>query len=207
MPETGVPGSAAASIAGVVLAAGSSTRMGRNKLLLSLGGEPMVRRTVRATLQVGLEPVVVVLGHESDHVRVAISGLGCRTVLNPDHAQGVRLSVQVGIREVSAEARAAVVILADMPFVTAAMIRALADRYREGTSLLVSSQYGDVNAPPTLYDRSVFSEMLAITGEGCGKQVVRRHLHEAAIVTWPAASLADIDLPEEYERIRAQFAD
>jgi molybdenum cofactor cytidylyltransferase len=204
MPETGVAGSAAVSIAGVVLAAGSSTRMGRNKLLLALDGEPMVRRTVRATLQAGLEPVVVVLGHEPEHVREAISGLGCRTVLNPDHAHGVRLSVQVGIREVSA-ARAAVVVLADMPFVTAAMIRALVDRYREGTSPLVSSQYGDVSAPPTLYDRSLFSEMLAMTGEGCGKQVVRGHLHEAAIVTWPAASLADIDLPEDYEHIRAQL--
>ncbi len=207
MPETGVPGSAAVSIAGVVLAAGSSTRMGRNKLLLALDGEPMVRRTVRATLQAGLEPVVVVLGHEPDHVREAISGLGCRTVLNPDHAQGVRLSVQVGIREVSTEARAAVVTLADMPFVTAAMIHALVDRYCEGTSLLVSSQYGEVNAPPTLYDRSLFTEMLAMTGEGCGKQVVRRHLQEAAIVNWPAASLVDIDLPEEYERIRAQLGD
>jgi molybdenum cofactor cytidylyltransferase len=113
--------------------------------------------------------------------------------------------VQAGIREVSAEARAAVVILADMPFVTAAMIHALVDRYCEGTSLLVSSQYGEVNAPPTLYDRSLFTEMLAMTGEGCGKQVVRRHLHEAAIVNWPAASLADIDLPEDYERIRGQL--
>ncbi len=206
MPETGAAGSVggAVSIAGVVLAAGSSTRMGRNKLLLTLDGEPMVRRTLRATLEAALEPVVVVLGHEPERVREAISGLGCRTVVNPDHAQGVRLSVQVGIREVS-EARAAVVILADMPFVTAAMIRALVDRYRESTSPLVSSQYGDVNAPPTLYDRSLFPEMLAMTGEGCGKQVVRRHLHEAAFVTWPEAALADVDLPEDYERIRAQL--
>jgi molybdenum cofactor cytidylyltransferase len=194
----------AAYIAGVVLAAGSSMRMGRNKLLLALIGEPMVRRTVRASLDAGLDPVVVVLGHEAERVREAIWGLGCRTVVNPDHAKGVRLSVQVGIGEVS-EARAAVVILADMPFVTAAMVRSLVDSYREGTSPLVSSQYGDVNAPPTLYDRSLFPEMLAMTGEGCGKQVVRRHLHEAAFVSWPAAALADVDLPEDYERIRAQL--
>jgi molybdenum cofactor cytidylyltransferase len=163
-----------------------------------------VRRTVRASLDAGLDPVVVVLGHEAERVRQAIWGLGCRTVVNPDHAKGVRLSVQVGIGEVS-EARAAVVILADMPFVTAAMVRSLVDSYREGTSPLVSSQYGDVNAPPTLYDRSLFAEMLAMTGEGCGKQVVRRHLHEAAFVSWPAAALADVDLPEDYERIRAQL--
>ena len=201
MPEANAKG----PVAGVVLAAGSSSRMGRNKLLLTLDEEPMVRRTVRAALEAGLEPVVVVLGHEPERVKEAIAGLGCRTVVNPDHAQGVRVSLHAGIRELPAEARAAVVILADMPFVTAAMIRSLVDRYREGAAPLVSSQYGEVNAPPTLYDRSLFPELLAMTGEGCGKQVVRRHLHEAVIVDWPEAALADVDVPEDYERIRTQL--
>jgi molybdenum cofactor cytidylyltransferase len=180
--------------------------MGRNKLLLALDDEPMVRRAVRAALEAGLEPVVVVLGHDAARVREAIGGLHCRMIVNPDHAQGVRLSVQMGIRKVPAQARAAVVILADMPFVTAAMIRALVTRYREGKAPLVSSQYGDVNAPPTLYDRSLFPELLAMGGEGCGKQVVRRHLGEAAVVSWPEAALADVDVPEDYERIRARLA-
>jgi CTP:molybdopterin cytidylyltransferase MocA len=69
----------------------------------------------------------------------------------------------------------------------------------------VVSQYGEVNAPPTIYARSLFPELLAMTGEGCGKQVVRRHIHEAAIVSWPEVALADIDVPEDYERIRAQL--
>jgi molybdenum cofactor cytidylyltransferase len=97
------------------------------------------------------------------------------------------------------------VILADMPFVTADMIRAVADRYRAGDAPLVVSEYGDVNAPPTLYDRALFGELLASTGEGCGKQVVRRHQAEAAVVAWPEAALFDVDAPEDYERIGAQI--
>jgi molybdenum cofactor cytidylyltransferase len=194
-----------AKVAGVVLAAGSSTRMGRNKLLLELDGEPLVRRAVRAAIDAGLVPVVVVLGHEAERVRQAIEGLACRTVVNPDHLSGVRTSLQAGVRQVPADAGAAVVILPDMPFITAAMIRTVMDRYREGGARLVVSQYGAVNAPPTLYDRSLFEELLAMSGEGCGKQVVKRHLAEAVRVDWPEAALSDVDRPEDYERIRAQL--
>jgi molybdenum cofactor cytidylyltransferase len=192
-------------VAGVILAAGSSTRMGRNKLLLELDGEPLVRRAVRAALEAPLGWVVAVLGHEADRVREALTGLPCLTVVNPDHARGVRLSLQTGIREVPEEAAAAVVVLADMPFVTAEMIAAVAARYREGGAPLVVSEYGPVNAPPTLYDRALFGELLSMGGEGCGKQVLRRHTHEAAFVPWPEAALADVDLPEDYERIGAEL--
>jgi molybdenum cofactor cytidylyltransferase len=192
-------------VAGVVLAAGSSTRMGHNKMLLDAGGEPLVRRAVRAAIDAGLDPVVVVLGHEAPRVAEAVAGLDCRTVLNPDHAQGARLSMQAGLRALPAEAQAAVVMLADMPFVTADMVRRLAERYRAGGVPLVLSAYGDVNAPPTLYDRALFAELLASTEEGCGKPVVRRHLAEAAVLAWPPEALADVDEPEDYRRLTAQI--
>jgi molybdenum cofactor cytidylyltransferase len=192
-------------VAAVVLAAGTSSRMGRNKMLMELGGEPLARRAVRAALDAGADPVIAVLGHEADGVRAVLAGLPCRTVVNADYAQGVRLSLQAGVRALPADARAVVVVLADMPFVTAAMIRAVMDRYRGGAAPLVVSEYGGVNAPPTLYDRALFDELLAMTGEGCGKQVVKRHRQEAVPVPWPEAALADVDVPEDYERIAAQL--
>ena len=76
-------------IAGVVLAAGSSARMGTNKLLLELGGELVIRRAVRRTLEAGLDPALVVLGHDADKIRGALAGLPCRPVLNPDWADGM----------------------------------------------------------------------------------------------------------------------
>jgi molybdenum cofactor cytidylyltransferase len=196
-----------ADVAGVVLAAGSSTRMGENKLLLALDGETVVRRAVRAAVAAGLGPVVVVLGHESDRVRAEIADLPCRAVFNADHAQGKGTSLQVGIGEVASgtSAGAAVIVLADMPFVVAPMLAAVAARWRESDAPMVISRYGDVNAPPILYDRALFAELLSLPGEACGKMMIRRHGGEAEVLRWPEEALADIDVPEDYSRIQAQL--
>jgi molybdenum cofactor cytidylyltransferase len=158
--------------------------------------------TARAK-EAGLNPLLVVVGHEADRTRNAIEGLGATAVLNPHYEAGVNSSLRAGIRAVTAtEARAAVVILADMPFVTAEMIGRLIEEYRGGTAPLVVSDYQGVNAPPVLYDRSLFSELEVSEGQGCGKHVVKRHRHEARSVTWPAEALADLDVPEDLERIK-----
>ena len=193
------------AVAGVVLAAGRSTRMGRNKLFFELDGETLLRRAVRHALDGGLDPVVVVVGHEAERARAELAELACTPVDNPDHALGINRSLRTGISHVPERARAAVVMLADMPFVTSDMVARLVARYRESTAPLVISTYGDVNAPPMLYDRALFSELQQMSGEGCGRQVVKRHRHEAVAVSWPEAALQDIDVPEDYERIRAEL--
>ncbi len=192
-------------VAAVVLAAGSSTRMGRNKLLLELGGETLVRRVVRAAAGAGVDEVVVVLGHEESRVRAELAGVPCTLVVNPDHGQGAGTSVHAGVRHVAASVDALVVVLADMPFVTAAMIATLVERYRESRPPLVVSRYGDVQAPPTLYDRSLFDELLRIPAARGAKEVAGRHERQAVVVAWPAQALRDIDVPEDYEGARAQL--
>jgi len=195
------------TIAGVVLAAGSSTRMGHNKLLLELAGETLVRRAVRAAVTARLDPVIVVLGHEAERVGAQLDGLPCLPLLNPRFGEGVRTSLQAGVTRAAESAGALVVVLADMPFVTAEMIESVVARYRESGAPLVVSHYGDdVDAPPILYDRSLFAELLAIPEDRCAKQVVRRHRGEAAVVTWPAQALRDVDIPEDYEEVRAQLS-
>jgi molybdenum cofactor cytidylyltransferase len=192
-------------VAGIVLAAGPSTRMGENKLLLRLEGETVLARAVRCATAAGLDPVIVVLGHEAARVAAHLEGLPCRTVVNPDYALGMNSSARAGIAAVPPAARAAVVLLADMPFVTDRMLAAVVERYRESDAPLVLSEYGGVQAPPTLYDRSLFAELGSPEGEGCGKRVVRRHRGEARVLEWPAAALADLDRPEDFERIKAEI--
>jgi molybdenum cofactor cytidylyltransferase len=192
------------SVAGVVLAAGTSTRMGSNKLFLEMDGETIVHRAVRRAIEAGLNPVIVVVGHEADRTREAIETLPCQPVFNPNFEAGVNSSLRAGIFAVSeTTAQAAVVILADMPFVTTEMIATLVDEYQQGTAPLVVSDYEGVNAPPVLYDRSLFPELAMSEGQGCGKHVVKRHRDEARRVAWPAAALADLDVPEDVERLKA----
>jgi molybdenum cofactor cytidylyltransferase len=189
------------AVAGVVLAAGSSTRMGANKLLIEVDGEVLVARTVRRAAAAGLDPVVVVLGHESDRVARALDGVRCRAVVNAHHRSGQGSSFRCGIAAVPDQADAAVVLLADMPMVTADMIAAVVDLYRATGAPLVLSEYAGVSAPPTLYDRSLFPEIAA--GDGCGREIVERHRKEARSVAWPAERLADLDEPGDLERFRA----
>jgi molybdenum cofactor cytidylyltransferase len=196
----------ASGIAGVVLAAGSSRRMGRNKLLLELEGEPLVRRVSGRAAEAGLDPILVVLGHEAAAVEAALADLPHQSALNPDHEQGAKSSLRLGILRVPPAARAAVVLLGDMPYVTSDMIRQVASCYEREAPRLVVSRYGEVTAPPTLYDASLFAELTRLEGEGCGKHVVRRHWEEATILDWPEPALCDLDRPEDYERVRAQLA-
>jgi molybdenum cofactor cytidylyltransferase len=190
-------------VAGILLAAGTSSRMGRNKMLFDLNGESVLRGAVRRALAGGLSPLMVVLGHEAEKSRAELDGLPCQVVINSNYEQGINSSVKAGISALPPGTQATVVMLADMLFVTPEMIQGLIDRYRESEAPLVISDYEGVNAPPMLYDQCLFDELMTMTGEGCGRQVVKRHREEAAVLSWPVSALADIDVPEDYERIVA----
>jgi len=191
------------SVAGIVLAAGSSTRFGRNKLLLAWDGESLARRASRVALEARLNPVVVVVGHDAERVAAELSGLAVRPVVNSAHAKGMNTSLAAGVAALPAESAAVVVLLADMPRVTAAMVERLVRTFRETGAPLVASDYEGVHAPPTLYARGLFPELGGPEGDGCGKRVIHRHEDALVRVAWPASALADVDREEDWERMCA----
>src|SRR5690242_19862228 len=103
-----MPAERRGGVAGVVLAAGSSSRMGVNKLVLPLGGTTVLRRALTTAVDAGLDPVLVVLGHEPERARAELAGLPCTPVVNPDHARGINTSLRAGIRAVPEGAGGAV---------------------------------------------------------------------------------------------------
>src|SRR5256885_14903791 len=114
-------------VAGVILAAGASRRMGagRNKMLLQLEGESLLRRAARRALVAGLSPVVVVLGHEADRARAELKGLSCESVVNPDFTGPTSGSLHKGLEQLGSNGGAAVVMLGDMVLVTEQMLSGL----------------------------------------------------------------------------------
>ncbi len=188
-------------VAGIVLAAGASRRMGRNKMLLELEGEPLVRRAARRALAAGLSPVVVVLGHEADRARAALADLAVLIALNPDFAGPTSGSLHAALDLLGEDVGAAVVLLGDMVHVSEAALAELMRRARSSDAPLVVSRYGDVTAPPLLFRDTLFPELLAWTGEGCGKTVVQRHRERATFLDWPADRLADVDTPDDFQRL------
>lgn len=199
-------GDATLRIGAVVLAAGASSRMGVNKMLLEVDGVPMVRRTVRRVAASGVTRTVVVLGHEADLVRQALDGLPCDFAENPDFTGPTSGSLHAGLGALAkADVDAALVTLGDMVHVTEQMLGTVVDAARESHAPLVVSRYGEgdahVLAPPLLFRRQLWPELLAWHGEGCGKAVVMAHRREALMVDWPAAALQDIDTPADYEAL------
>ena len=206
MPLRSEEGAPAPRVAGVVLAAGASRRMGRNKMLLELEGESLVRRAARRALEAGLSPVVMVLGHEGERVRAELAGLPCDCAINPDYTGPTSGSLHRGLERLPADVEAAVVLLADMVLVTRQMLEGLVAAARRSAAPLFVSRYGEVTAPPLLFRRSLFGELMAWTGEGCGKAVVQRHKAEAVYLDWPSAALTDVDTPEDFTAAQALLA-
>ena len=189
-------------VAGVVLAAGASRRMGpgRNKMLLELEGEPLVRRAARRALTAGLSPDVVELGDEADRARAVLGDLPVDLALNPNFTGPTSTSLHAGLDRLGRDVDAAVVLLGDMVHVSEAALAELVSRARTSDAPLVVSRYGDVTAPPLLFRRALFAELVAWTGEGCGKTVVKAHSHEALYVDRGPEMLADVDTPADFQK-------
>ena len=202
MSVTTTPKSSDLRAAGVILAAGASRRMGTNKMLLELAGESLVRRAAKRALGAGLSPVVVVIGHEADRLRAELKDLPLEFAVNPDYTGPTSGSLHQGLNKLGPDVNAAVIMLGDMVRVTAETLAMLIAAARGTAAPLVVSRYGDVTAPPLLFRRALFAELLAWTGEGCGKAVVQAHKHEAMYVDRPEALLADVDTPEDFAAVK-----
>jgi molybdenum cofactor cytidylyltransferase len=189
-------------ITAIVLAAGASTRMGTHKLLLPLGGETVVRRTVREVCAAGFDDVLVVLGRDSEGVRAALEGLQCRYAVNADYETGLGSSFRTAVAHLQ-DSEAAMFALADQPFVTSDQYRQLREAFVSPPVApgIVSVRYGDVTAPPQLFAREFFPE-LAQLQEGA-RPVLQRHADRIVVLQFPADRLIDVDTPEDYARAQA----
>jgi molybdenum cofactor cytidylyltransferase len=192
-------------IYGVLLAAGTSSRMGRPKQLLPWRGRPLVRHVAEVALASRLDGLVVVLGAAAEDARAALAGLAgpVRTVECPDFAAGQAASLRSGLAALPAVAAAAVVLLVDMPLVTPALLDGLIAAHRASpAAAAVLPRYQGRRGNPALLAAALFPELLALTGDTGARPVLERH---AAQVRWldvdDPAVLTDVDTPAAYNRL------
>ena len=195
-------------VAGIVLAAGRSTRMGGpNKLLAELGGKPLVRIAVEQALASRARPVVVVTGHQRGEVEAALKGLPVAFAHNPDFAEGLSGSLKVGIAALPAEVDGAIVCLGDMPQVDAALIdRLIAGFDPEKGALVVVPTIAGKRGNPVVWSRRFFGDLAQLEGD-----VGARHLigsYPEAVVEVPVTgrgALIDVDTPDALRAVRAEI--
>lgn len=199
----GVPRTAAA----IILAAGSSRRMGagRHKLLLPLAGRPVLAHVIDAALASKARPIVVVLGHQSDQVRTQIPSYikhsDITIVENPDYLQGMSTSLHVGLRTLLV-ADSVLVMLGDQPLMTPEIIDTLMSRWQMTGKLIVAPLYEGKRGNPVLFDACLFAELLATTGDEGGRSVIERYRQEVIMVEMGDAMASyDVDTWEAYQQV------
>ncbi len=194
----------APKIAGLLLAAGKSTRMGANKLLTPVSGKPMVRHCAEALLASAAAPVLVVTGHEREGVEAALRGLAVKFIDNPAFATGLASSLKAGLAALPRDADGAVVALADMPFVAGRHVNRLIAAFNPGErrTIIVPVHAGE-RGNPVLWGREHFEDMLSLDGDRGAKSLMDKHEdHITEIAMRSDAVLADFDTPEALARLK-----
>jgi len=180
-------------IGGVVLAAGESRRMGFAKLLLRHRGQSLLARAVGTAAQV-CDAVWVVVGAFGRSYRDEAEAAGATVVMNPDWEEGLASSLRRGVEALPPEIGAALILLADQPFVEEEHLRALLERRRTEGCDLVLSRYRDVLGAPALVARSLFPQLAALRGERGARALVRT---ASSVGEVPLQAPQDVDTPED----------
>jgi molybdenum cofactor cytidylyltransferase len=203
--------------AAIILAAGSSSRMGggRHKLLLPLHDRPVLAHVLYAVLASQARPVVLVLGHQAEEVQAQIASFAIHPDLsiieNTDYLQGMSTSMRLGIQRLqsydymnpsNSSIDSALVLLGDQPLITAQDIDTLIAMYRATGKRIVAPTYEGKRGNPNLFDANLFPELLEVTGDEGGRSVLERHRDEIAIVEMgnPLANI-DVDTWEAYQKV------
>jgi molybdenum cofactor cytidylyltransferase len=187
------PGAGGPRVAGVLLAAGTSSRFGAaNKLLAEVDGTPMVRRAARTLSAASLSPRSVVVGHESDRVAAAVDGLGFAVVENGAYERGQSTSVAAGVRALG-DVDAAVFALGDMPSVAPESVAALVAAYRDGAGSALAAACDGERGNPVLFAREHFDALADVSGDVGGREILLSGPDSALVETGDPGVLRDVD--------------
>jgi len=189
------------SLSIAVLAAGSAVRMGGEKVLLEIDGQPLVRRAVSEALALAPAEVLVIANVRNE---AAIAGsLGdrrVRVIVNADAARGVGTSIALAAASVAPGSAALLLLQADQPFVDRDMLRRIVDEWRRHAPAFVAASYGGLVTTPVLFARSIFVELTALDGDRGAKAVLRRHAGAGRELEFEEWRGLDVDTPEDYRR-------
>jgi molybdenum cofactor cytidylyltransferase len=190
-------------IAGIILAAGESSRFGRPKQLLDWKGQPFVRAVAKTALEAGLSSVVVVSGANAEQVEFAVKDLNVTVIKNEDWKSGQGSSIRAGVKTLThshSKIGGVIFLLTDQPQVTTSILRALVEKHAERLYPVVAPIVMDQRANPVLFDRATFPDLMGLEGDVGGRAIF--HKHRVEYLPWhDDRLLLDVDTPEMYQRL------
>jgi molybdenum cofactor cytidylyltransferase len=192
-------------IAGLLLAAGHSSRFGADKLLALLGGRPVVRWSAEA-LTAGVDELVVVVPPSAEGIALALEGLRVRLVENVARDAGLATSIAAGIAALPAGCDAVVLALGDQPLVSPDVVVSLRERWRATGARAVAPRYRDARGHPVLFARACFEELSALRGDSGARAMLDAMGDALVVVVLDEPAPRDVDTVAALEAVRAELA-
>jgi molybdenum cofactor cytidylyltransferase len=193
-------------ISGVVLAAGTSSRLGRPKQLLELEGRPLLQHVVDTAAASGLDEVVVVLGHDSKRIASTLElPPGTRVVVNHDYEAGQSTSLRAGLDSVDPRSDAAAILLGDQPRLTPSAIRKALDAFRASEAPIMRALWQGQPGHPVVLARSEWGSVKKLKGDKGARDLVAASAR-VEVIEMGEPPVEDVDTWEQYERLRDQGA-
>ena len=191
------------NVGAVILAAGSSSRMGTPKQILQFEGSSLLKRATLAALGAKCDPVVVVTGAHADLCRRELDGLDVREAFNVSWETGMASSVHAGIEcllNIDAGIAATVLLLCDQPHVTSDIISNLIATHHATERPVIASIYAGSFGVPALFSRTLFAELVQLEGTSGAKEIIKRHASDAHFLPFPEG-IVDVDTPDDFTRL------
>ena len=190
------------NIAGVILAAGGSSRLGEPKQLFTYRGATLIQRAVRAAAEAGCDPVIVVAGDSAEAICSELGEeIGIVVVENAEWRSGIGTSIRRGLEQLTRSVEAVVLLTCDQPFVDATIVGKLIAERERTRKAIVASSYADTLGVPALFDRSCFDALLTLPDRSGAKSLIEAREYEAASIAFEEGAV-DIDTPEDFERLK-----
>lgn len=183
----------------VILAAGSSSRLGSPKQLIDWHGQPLLRHLATQAIATGA-PVTVILGANVEAIYPTIADLPLTIIENQEWADG--MSTSICLAATNTDADAMLLMTCDQPFVTTGIVRAIIEARTTGHHRIVASEYEGIVGVPAVFERSLFPELQQLTGSKGAKAVILRHLIETHRRSFPEGAM-DLDTPDDLARAQA----
>lgn len=201
-----------AKVAGIILAAGLSSRMGSAKLALPFQGRPILHHVVRAAVASDLDPVIVVLGHNHEQLVKHMPRSGAEIEINSRYREGMSTSLKAGLTRLGDRALGALFLLGDQPLVKIAtlnrIVRGFCETKDKTHPLIVAPRFNHRRGNPVLFHRDLFPELRSLTGDTGGREIIWAFSDRVCLVDVadPGISL-DVDTPSDYEALTSCYGE
>ena len=187
----------------VILAAGSSSRLGKPKQLLLYNDKSLLQHSIDAAINSNGNSVLVVSGANEELISKEINKTGAHIITNKEWEEGMASSVRTGLDtlfKISPTTDGVIFMVCDQPYISSSLLNDLISTQQKTKKPIITSSYGETIGPPALFHKSLFNELMQLKGDAGARKIIQQHSYEVATVLFTNGKI-DIDTKEDYEAL------